>query len=486
MKNASGAVRVLRLASAGAAPRPALHRLHHARRPRSRRASSRPSQSLPSPEKAREFHRFLTASRTRPGPNATTSSRCTSPTSGSGRAGRTSPSTATTCYNSAPRQVIARDGRAGALRRRPSRGRVRRRPGHEEPARQSAATSRCRPRARSRRPLVYARGGNPEDYDVLEKHGIDVRGKVVIVRYSNPVQLPRVQGADRRAARARRPCSSTPTPPRTATRRAPVFPDGPWGPETPSPARLDHLRLHRARRSAHARAGRRTEGARRIRPEEAQSVPKIMAAVMSWHDAKPLLEQMDGPEAPKDWQGGLPITYRLGGGRVKVHLKVDMDNSVKPELRRRGPAARRRPARRVGARRQPPRRLGVRRRRSIERHRVHARADPCAGRDGRRKARGRAARSSRAAGTARRWGSPDPPSGASSSPPISRASSSPISTSIRLRPARISRAAPSGPWRRCSSRSAAPSTTRRACSLYEALEEVGGRRHRAVCRHRRR
>jgi N-acetylated-alpha-linked acidic dipeptidase len=51
---------------------------------------------------------------------------------------------------------------------------------------------------------------------------------------------------------------------------------------------------------------------------------------MSWHDAKPLLEQMDGPEAPKEWQGGLPITYRLGGGRVKVHLKVDMDNSVKP------------------------------------------------------------------------------------------------------------------------------------------------------------
>jgi N-acetylated-alpha-linked acidic dipeptidase len=54
-----------------------------------------------------------------------------------------------------------------------------------------------------------------------------------------------------------------------------------------------------------------------------------MAAVLSWHDAKPLLEQMDGPEAPGDWQGGLPITYRLAG-RVKVHLKVDMDNSVTP------------------------------------------------------------------------------------------------------------------------------------------------------------
>src|SRR6516164_4457115 len=35
-------------------------------------------------------------------------------------------------------------------------------------------------------PLVYARGGNPEDYDFLAQKGIDVRGKVVIVRYSEP------------------------------------------------------------------------------------------------------------------------------------------------------------------------------------------------------------------------------------------------------------------------------------------------------------
>ena len=54
-------------------------------------------------------------------------------------------------------------------------------------------------------------------------------------------------------------------------------------------------------------------GAKRIPREEAVSLPKIMAVPLSWHDAKPLLENMDGPVAPKDWQGGLPITYRLGG-----------------------------------------------------------------------------------------------------------------------------------------------------------------------------
>src|SRR6202161_4173587 len=35
-------------------------------------------------------------------------------------------------------------------------------------------------------PLVYAHSGNPEDYEILRKQGIDVKGKVVLVRYSNP------------------------------------------------------------------------------------------------------------------------------------------------------------------------------------------------------------------------------------------------------------------------------------------------------------
>ena len=50
---------------------------------------------------------------------------------------------------------------------------------------------------------------------------------------------------------------------------------------------------------------------------------------LSWHDAKPLLEHMDGPVAPADWQGGLPFTYHLGAGRVRAHLKIRMEESLK-------------------------------------------------------------------------------------------------------------------------------------------------------------
>src|SRR5713101_8878962 len=34
--------------------------------------------------------------------------------------------------------------------------------------------------------VIYAHSGNPEDYDLLRKSGISVKGKIVLVRYSNP------------------------------------------------------------------------------------------------------------------------------------------------------------------------------------------------------------------------------------------------------------------------------------------------------------
>ncbi len=177
-------------------------------------------------------------------------------------------------------------------------------------------------------PLVYARGGNPEDYDVLAKNGIDVRGTIVIVRYSNPYSYRGFKAltAQQRGAAAIIIYSD---PAEDGYSQGAVFPDGPWGPETHfqrGAITYDFIVPGDPLTPGWASV----EGARRITPAESQTVPKIIATVMSWHDAKPMLEEMDGPVAPDDWQGGLPITYRLGGGRVKVHLKVDMDNSVKP------------------------------------------------------------------------------------------------------------------------------------------------------------
>jgi len=175
--------------------------------------------------------------------------------------------------------------------------------------------------------LVYAHSGNPEDYELLRKNGISVKGKVVIVRYSNPYSYRGFKAltAEREGAAALLIYSD---PAEDGYARGQVFPDGPWGPES-------HIQ-HGAITYDYIVPGDPTTpgwasvpGAKRIALSEARSLPKIAALPLSWHDAKPLLEHMTGAEVPAEWRGALPITYRFTGS-VIVHVHVDMDTSIKP------------------------------------------------------------------------------------------------------------------------------------------------------------
>ena len=182
-------------------------------------------------------------------------------------------------------------------------------------------------------PVVYAHSGNPEDYDFLRQNGISVKGKIVLVRYSNPYSYRGFKAltAQREGAAAILIYSD---PAEDGYKKGQVDPDGPWGPEY-------HIQRGAITYDFMVPGDPLTPGwasvpgAKRIPIEEAASAPKIMALPLSWHDAKPLLENMDGPLAPRswkgqDWQGGLPIQYHLGGERVKVHLKIEMDNGTQP------------------------------------------------------------------------------------------------------------------------------------------------------------
>jgi N-acetylated-alpha-linked acidic dipeptidase len=176
--------------------------------------------------------------------------------------------------------------------------------------------------------LVYAHSGNPEDYALLRKQGIDVKGKVVLVRYSNPYSYRGFKAltAQREGAAAILIYSD---PAEDGYKKGRVAPDGPWGPEY-------HIQRGAITYDFMVPGDPLTPGwasipgAKRIPVEEAVSIPKIMALPLSWHDAKPLLSNMDGPLAPADWQGGLPFKYHLGGNRVRVHVKIEMDNSTQP------------------------------------------------------------------------------------------------------------------------------------------------------------
>jgi len=177
-------------------------------------------------------------------------------------------------------------------------------------------------------PLVYAHSGNPEDYELLRRQGIDVKGKVVLVRYSNPYSYRGFKAltAEREGAAALLIYSD---PAEDGYKKGQVVPKGPWGPEY-------HIQRGAITYDFMVPGDPLTPGwasipgAKRIPVEQATSIPKIMALPLSWHDAKPLLSNMDGPVAPNDWQGGLPIKYHLGGNRVRVHVKIEMDNSTQP------------------------------------------------------------------------------------------------------------------------------------------------------------
>jgi N-acetylated-alpha-linked acidic dipeptidase len=175
--------------------------------------------------------------------------------------------------------------------------------------------------------VVYAHSGNPEDYDLLRKNGISVKGRIVLVRYSNPYSYRGFKAltAEREGAAALLIYSD---PAEDGWKRGKVFPDGPWGPESHiqrGAITYDYIVPGDPTTPGWASVA----GAKHIAPEEARSLPKIVGLPLSWRDAKPLLENMNGPEAPKDWQGALPITYRLTGA-VRVHVKVDMDTSLQP------------------------------------------------------------------------------------------------------------------------------------------------------------
>lgn len=176
-------------------------------------------------------------------------------------------------------------------------------------------------------PLVYAHGGNPEDYDKLQEMGIDIRGKIALVRYSMPYSYRGFKAltAQKRGAAALLIYSD---PMEDGYMKGEVYPYGPWGSEshiqrggipfdfmvpgdplTPGWASVD--------------------GARRMKPEESQILPKIISVPLSYKDARPLLENLSGPAAPAGWQGGLPFTYHVGPGPTKVHIKVKMDEPIR-------------------------------------------------------------------------------------------------------------------------------------------------------------
>src|SRR5205085_2619786 len=68
----------------------------------------------------------------------------------------------------------------------------------------------------------------------------------------------------------------------------------------------------------------------RLALKDVTTLTKIPVLPISYGDAQPLLAAMSGPVAPSEWRGSLPITYHIGPGAAKVHLKLQFNWDIKP------------------------------------------------------------------------------------------------------------------------------------------------------------
>ena len=87
------------------------------------------------------------------------------------------------------------------------------------------------PSGKVRAEVVYANGGSPEDFQQLDRMGVDLKGKIVLMRYSNPYSYRgyKVFEAERRGAAGTIIYSD---PAEDGGRMGTVYPKGPWGPDS--------------------------------------------------------------------------------------------------------------------------------------------------------------------------------------------------------------------------------------------------------------
>jgi N-acetylated-alpha-linked acidic dipeptidase len=174
--------------------------------------------------------------------------------------------------------------------------------------------------------LVYVNYGAPDDYEELAKHGIDVKGKIVIARYGSTwrgikPRLAQVHGAIG--------CIIYSDPKDDGFYQDETYPKGPARSED-GVQRGSVLDMPLYPGDPLTPGYGDTKNAKRIDRKDAANLLKIPVLPISANDAKPLLMAIAGTVAPEKWHGALPFTYHMGPGPVQVHLTLEFNWDIKP------------------------------------------------------------------------------------------------------------------------------------------------------------
>jgi N-acetylated-alpha-linked acidic dipeptidase len=174
-------------------------------------------------------------------------------------------------------------------------------------------------------PLVYVNYGRPADYEELDRRGISVKGAIVIARYGASWRGIKPKVAAERGAIG---CLIYSDPRDDGYFVDGVFPDGPMrNKDGVQRGSVMDMPTYPGDPTTPGRGS--IPGVDRLDLKETTTLTRIPVLPISYGDAQPLLAALGGEVAPIDWRGGLPITYRMGPGPARVHLKVAFDWSVK-------------------------------------------------------------------------------------------------------------------------------------------------------------
>ena len=169
--------------------------------------------------------------------------------------------------------------------------------------------------------VVYANYGLPEDYAALDKLGISVAGKIVLVRYGGSFRGVKAQQAEIRGAKGVLIYSD---PADDGFTKGPVYPDGPWRPaDAIQRGSIQYIFNYPGDPLTPGKPA--VPGTKRLSPDDATDLPRIPTTPISYGEAQPLLEGLSGPRGARvASRAALPITYHVGPGGTQVHLKLDI------------------------------------------------------------------------------------------------------------------------------------------------------------------
>ena len=174
-------------------------------------------------------------------------------------------------------------------------------------------------------PLVYVNYGNREDYEELDRMGISVKGAIVITRYGSGWRGIKPKVAAEHGAVG---CLIYSDPRGDGFFHGDDYPTGGWRPRD-GVQRGSVMDTDYPGDPLTPGVGA-VPGAKRLDVKEAKTITRIPVLPISYSDAQPLLAALQGQVAPDVWRGGLPITYHVGPGAARVHLKVTSNWDLKP------------------------------------------------------------------------------------------------------------------------------------------------------------